>query len=72
LDSVLGFPGELCIELEITEGSGSERSWECRRNTCEDDNVDCDCAGALCPELDPRTNCGGPGNEELTLRCSGG
>jgi hypothetical protein len=72
LSQQIGYPGELCVESEFTIGPSAERRWECQRNPCAIGTVDCDCAGDLCAELDPRTTCSGVGLEEDTLRCTGG
>jgi hypothetical protein len=66
------YPGELCVEAEFTVGPSAERSWECRRNPCTGSDLDCDCAGDLCAELDARTDCVGPSTDGNTLRCAGG
>jgi hypothetical protein len=71
LDRVLGYPGELCIRIEISKGPTSEQSWACRRNPCQSGTTDCDCAGDLCEEVSPATQCAESSTEE-DLLCIGG
>lgn len=72
LEPVLGFPGEVCLEVVISSGPTETTSYECARNPCGDDPVDCDCAGDLCADADPITACSGPTLDGEALRCSGG
>jgi hypothetical protein len=71
-DSVLGYPGEVCVERIIATGPLQETTYGCVRHPCAPSALDCTCAGTLCEQGTPFTQCTATDPTEQTVTCVGG
>jgi len=70
LDPVLGYPGEICVTRQRTAGPTVILGYECARNPCGTDPLDCTCAAEVCVDGSvPGPQCMDPNPDALTLVC---
>ena len=67
-DPVLGFPGQLCVEVQALEGGSY---FKCEYNPCgPDEPLDCSCAARVCADgTVPGPFCREADAETLSVRC---
>jgi len=68
-----GCPGaQICLEMRVSFGPTERRSSKCVPNPCGSATLDCSCAGNVCQENSPSTNCLEAIPSENILSCVGG
>ncbi len=70
IDPVLGYPGEICVTHQRTAGPTVIVAYECVRDPCGTDPLDCTCAAEVCVDSPvPGARCMSPDPDALTLLC---
>jgi hypothetical protein len=63
---------QICLEMRVTFGPMETRSSRCVANPCGSQTLACSCAGTICQDNSPSTNCVEAIPSENTLSCVGG